>query len=110
MKRGEIWSVNLDPTTGSEQRGYRPVLIVSPDDLNGRTTPIVCPIATTALGQRAAGFVISLAAAGTVTTGVVLCTQVRVLDVKSRRGRLVESVPVFIMDEVLACLQDIFEA
>jgi mRNA-degrading endonuclease toxin of MazEF toxin-antitoxin module len=110
MKRGEIWSVSLDPTSGGEQRGHRPVLIVSPDALNARTTPIICPIATAAVGQRAAGFAISLAAAGTTTTGVILCTQVRTLDIKSRRGRQIEAVPAFIMDEVLACLQDIFEA
>ena len=30
MQRGEIWIVNLDSTAGHEQRGTRPVLIVSP--------------------------------------------------------------------------------
>ena len=30
MKRGEIWLVSLDPTSGHEQKGRRPVLIVSP--------------------------------------------------------------------------------
>ena len=34
MKRGEIWLVGLDPTRGHEQRGRRPVLIVSPEAFN----------------------------------------------------------------------------
>ena len=33
-KRGEIWLVSLDPTSGHEQRGRRPVLIVSPEAFN----------------------------------------------------------------------------
>ncbi|MGI8748879.1 MAG: type II toxin-antitoxin system PemK/MazF family toxin, partial [Deinococcus sp.] len=31
MKRGEVWLVNLDPRSGSEQRGIRPVLVLSND-------------------------------------------------------------------------------
>ena len=34
MKRGEIWLVSLDPTLGHEQKGRRPVLIVSPEAFN----------------------------------------------------------------------------
>ena len=34
MKQGEIWLTNLNPTEGSEQSGFRPVIIVSGDALN----------------------------------------------------------------------------
>ena len=34
MKKGEIWKVNLSPTRGSEQSGFRPVVIVSGNLLN----------------------------------------------------------------------------
>lgn len=45
MKRGEIWFVSLDPTSGYEQKGTRPVLIVSPEAFNRVTkTPVVLPI------------------------------------------------------------------
>ena len=30
MRRGDIYLVSLDPTEGREQRGSRPVLVVSP--------------------------------------------------------------------------------
>ena len=47
MKRGDIYLVSLDPTEGREQRGSRPVLIVSPDAFNVATRlPVVCPITT----------------------------------------------------------------
>lgn len=31
MKRGEVWLVNLDPTTGSEIKKTRPAVIISSD-------------------------------------------------------------------------------
>jgi mRNA interferase MazF len=34
MKQGEIWNANLDPVKGSEQAGYRPVVIISGNLLN----------------------------------------------------------------------------
>lgn len=34
MKQGEIWFANLDPTKGSEQTGFRPVVILSGNLLN----------------------------------------------------------------------------
>ncbi|MDN3552887.1 type II toxin-antitoxin system PemK/MazF family toxin [Halomonas almeriensis] len=42
--------------------------------------------------------------ASTTTTGVVLCSQLRTLDIEARQGRWVESVPPEIMDDVLARL------
>ena len=32
--RGEVWTVNLNPTQGREQSGMRPCLIISADGLN----------------------------------------------------------------------------
>ncbi|MHA3024896.1 type II toxin-antitoxin system PemK/MazF family toxin [Chromohalobacter israelensis] len=47
----------------------------------------------------------SLADAGTTTTtGVVLCSQVRTLDIEARQGRRLESIPREVMDDVLAKL------
>jgi mRNA-degrading endonuclease toxin of MazEF toxin-antitoxin module len=110
MKRGEIWLVGLDPTQGHEQRGRRPVLIVSPDAFNRITkVSVVLPITSGGSFARTAGFVVPLAGAGTSTTGVVRCDQPRTLDLGARGGKKLESVPDTIMDEVLARLAPIFE-
>lgn len=37
MKRGDIYLVALDPTEGREQRGHRPVLVISPQAFNEAT-------------------------------------------------------------------------
>ncbi|MGA2207881.1 MAG: type II toxin-antitoxin system PemK/MazF family toxin [Terracidiphilus sp.] len=109
MKRGEIWLVALDPTAGHEQRGTRPVLVVSPDAFNAATqTPVVVPITTGGGFARNRGFAVSLAEAGTRTEGVIRCDQPRTIDLSARKARLLESVPPAIIDEVLAKLATIF--
>ena len=42
------------------------------------------------------------------TTGVVRCDQPRALDIGSRHGRKLESVPQSVLDEVLAKVAPIF--
>ncbi len=110
MKRGEIWLVGLDPSQGHEQKGRRPVLVVSPEAFNRVTkVPVVVPITSGGNFARMAGFAVPLTAAGTKTTGVVRCDQPRALDLGARHGRKLESLPAHIMDEVLARLTPIFE-
>jgi mRNA interferase ChpB len=110
MNRGDIYLVSLDPISGHEQQGTPPVLIVSPAPFNRLTkTPIVLPITTGGNFTRTAGFAVSLAGAGTATTGVIRCDQPRALDLVSRRARKLESVPASIMEEVLARLAPLFE-
>lgn len=47
MKQREIWNANLNPTKGSEQSGFRPVVIVSGNLLNQHlSVVIVIPLTT----------------------------------------------------------------
>ena len=110
MKRGEIWLVGLDPTHGHEQKGRRPVLIVSPEAFNRVTrVPVVLPITSRGGFARAAGFAVSLEGAGTKTSGIIRCDQPRALDLSARGGRKLESIPDALMSDVLARLMTIFE-
>jgi mRNA-degrading endonuclease toxin of MazEF toxin-antitoxin module len=110
MTRGEIWLVSLDPTLGHEQRGRRPVLIVSPEPFNRITkVPVVLPITSGGNFARMAGFAVPLTGAGTKTTGIIRCDQPRSLDLAARGGRKLESIPDAMMSDVLARLAVIFE-
>jgi mRNA-degrading endonuclease toxin of MazEF toxin-antitoxin module len=110
MRRGEIWVVGLDPAEGPEQKGRRPVLVISPDAFNKVTkVPVVLPITSGGNFARTAGFAVSLTGAGTKTTGIVRCDQPRALDLGARNGRKLENVPDAIMDEVLAKVATILE-
>jgi mRNA-degrading endonuclease toxin of MazEF toxin-antitoxin module len=110
MERGDIYLVSLNPTSGHEQQGTRPVLIVSATAFNRLTrTPIVLPITSGGNFARTAGFTVSLMGVGTQTTGVVRCDLPRALDIGSRHGRRLEGVPQAILDEVLAKVATLFE-
>lgn len=110
MERGDIYLVSLDPTSGHEQQGTRPVLVVSPSSFNRLTkTPVVLPISSGGNFARTAGFAVSLIGAGTKTTGVIRCDQPRALDLASRSSHKLEGVPEAIMNEVLARVSTIFE-
>jgi len=108
MRRGDIYLVSLDPTEGREQRGSRPVLVVSPAEFNEATKlPVICPITSGGDFARRIGFAVPLT--GIKTTGVVRCDQPRVLDLGARNARKVDTLPASIMEEVLAKLAPIFE-
>ncbi len=108
MKRGDIYLVALDPTQGREQRGSRPVLVVSPAEFNEATKlPVICPITSGGEFARRIGFAVPIT--GIRTTGVVRCDQPCVLDLGARNARKVDTLPASIMEEVLAKLAPIFE-
>jgi mRNA interferase ChpB len=108
VKRGDIYLVSLDPTEGREQRGNRPVVVVSATAFNVATQlPVVCPITNGGDFARRIGFAVPII--GIKTSGVVRCDQPRVLDLATRHARKVDSLPEAVMDEVLARLGPIFQ-
>lgn len=108
MRRGDIYMVDLEPTQGREQRGHRPVVLVSPDEFNRATgLPVVLPITSGGDFARRIGFAVPLS--GIKMTGIVRCDQPRVLDLKARNGRKVDALPPDLLDEILAKVATIFE-
>ena len=107
MNRGDIYLVDLDPTEGREQKGRRPVLVVSPAAFNAATRlPVILPITNGGEFAKRIGFAVPVI--GAATTGVVRCDQPRVLDLVARRGRKVDALTPALVDEVMARLSTIF--
>jgi mRNA interferase MazF len=91
MKRGDVWWAELAPRSGSEQRGRRPVVVVSHDAFNmvdGWRSVIVVPLTTRQ--QRVGPTAVPFAAgtAGLPAASVALCHQITTLD----RAKLVDHV------------------
>ena len=108
MNRGDIYMVSLDPTQSHEQRGRRPVVIISPTAFNHATKlPVILPITSGGEFVRRRGFAVPLA--GVRITGVVRCDQPRVLDLHARGGKKVDSLPSKILDDVLAKAAILFQ-
>ena len=95
MKRGEVYMAELWPRSGSEQRGTRPVIIVSHDGFHDVPTwrsVIVVPCSTSASQARSGPTAVPLAkgTAGLKHDGVALCHQVTTLD----RSKLTKRIGV----------------
>ena len=108
IKRGDIYLVDLAPTAGREQRGHRPVLVVSSESFNRLTQcPVILPITNGGGFARRVGFAVLIS--GIETTGIIRCDQPRALDLAARNGRKVDTLPPAIMDEVLAIAATLFQ-
>ncbi len=98
LKQGMIIALNLDPQKGHEQAGYRPCLVISNEVYNNYTSlAIVCPITNT---NRDIPIHVKLDDR-TKTTGVIMCEQMKALDINSRGFKELEQLPKDILNEVL---------
>jgi mRNA-degrading endonuclease toxin of MazEF toxin-antitoxin module len=109
MDRGDIYLVNLNPIKGREQAGRRYVLVVTPQEFNTLGAPVVCPITQGGNFARDRGFAVSLMGLGLNAEGVVLCHQLRALDLNARGARFIEKAPAPVVDEVLSKIAPLFE-
>lgn len=82
IKRGEIWTADLNPARGAEQAGTRPVLIFQNNVINKYTSTILAIPLTTNLRRASlpSCVQISKGEGGLASDSVALCHQLRVLD------------------------------
>ena len=97
-KQGDIIRINLDPQAGHEQKGRRPAIVVSNNSFNdfAVTMAMLCPITNT---DRGIPIQIKLDSR-TKTSGVIMCNQAKILDLKQRNAEFIEKVPKDIVFEV----------
>ena len=101
MRRGEIYIATLEPRSGSEQRGRRPVVVVSHDGFNEVETwrsIIVVPLSSSARQARRGPTAVPIGKGlgGLERESVALCHQVTTLD----RAKLADRVGL-LPDEVM---------
>ena len=98
-KQGDIIKMCFNPTLGHEQQGnHRPALIISNNSYNifARGTAIVCPITNTDRGLVTHVKLDNR----TKTTGVIMCEQIKALDLTKRNAIFEEQIPQDILSEV----------
>ena len=98
FNQGDIIIMNFNPQQGHEQSGRRPAVILSNDILNHHSSmALVCPITNT---NKKHPFHIELDDR-TKTTGVILCDQAKMLDIKARDAEFKEKCPEDIWNEAV---------
>lgn len=85
MRRGELYWAQLHPRSGSEQRGRRPVVVVSSDGFNEISTwrsIIVVPMTTSARQGRRGPTAVPLSTSdtGLPEDSIAICHQITTLD------------------------------
>lgn len=100
-EQGDIVFLEFDPQAGHEQKGKRPALVVSNNTFNKFTKiAMVCPITNT---NRNSPLHVELDER-TKTTGVIMCEQVKALDIHARNASFYEKAPKEIVEEVVDIL------
>ena len=98
FEQGDIIAIDFDPQTGHEQKGRRPALVISNNAFNRFTkTAIVCPITNT---NKNLPIQIKLDNR-TKTTGVIMCEQIKAIDLAKRKATFLEKAPADIVGDVV---------
>ena len=105
-EQGDILKIALNPTLGHEQAGHRPVLAINNDHhARASNMTLVCPITNTdrhsPLHDRLDG---------QITTGFVMCDQIRAVDLRARQHTIIESIDEETLLEVCDIVQGMVDA
>ncbi len=104
MKRGDVYVADLIPRSGSEQKGKRPVVLVSHDGFNqtpGWRSIIIVPISTSKKQAMRGPTIVNLpkGTGGLKKSSVALCHQVTTLDKRKLTQHLGE-LPVEYLKQI----------
>lgn len=104
--RGDLVWLEFTPQAGSEQRGIRPALVLSPKSYNGKVgLALCCPVTSKIKGYP---FEVELPD-GYAVSGVVLSDQLKSLDWRSRKVKFIERAPSDVIAMVAARILPLLE-
>ncbi len=96
--RGDVVWLEFSPQSGHEQAGHRPGLVISPRSYNSKTSlALVCPITNQSKGYP---FEVALPT-GLKASGVILADQVKSLDWKARKAKLICRAPAPVIEAAI---------
>lgn len=106
--QGSIIRIDFSPAQGQEMKGPHYALVVSGRTMNDMGIGWVCPITQGRQDQaREAGLAVTLMGTGTDTNGIILVHQMKSIDFRARKAKLIEKVPDYIREEVTAIAESI---
>lgn len=112
-KKGEIWYVDPDLTKGKELRNPHYFIVISDERINKALgTAICCPISSGGNAARSQNVTVAIDGNSTKSgkvTGVILCHQVRALDLSERQAKYATTAEDYLTDEVIIKLVDLID-
>ena len=85
VKRGQIYMADLNPVMGSEQGGFRPVVVIQ-NDVGNQFSPTIIVAAITTRNKKSIPTHAKLTSAGLPKDSIALLEQIRTID----KCRLIE--------------------
>lgn len=102
-KKGDLVILTFDPSSGHEQKGRRPALIISNEAFNKALgLAIACPITNT---DRNFPFHVKIESEK--LTGFIMTEQIKSIDFNARKVKFVEKVDNEILNQVLGITKSI---
>lgn len=105
-EQGQVLKLDLDPTLGHEQKGYRPVLVASATAFNRHTG--FCWVVPITTPQKGLPNEIRLPE-GLPVFGTLLLSQLRSIDWRARLFSVACSVPPVFLEDINARLSAVLE-
>jgi mRNA interferase MazF len=100
--RGDVVWLDFDPQLGHEQSGRRPAVVLSPSAYNAKVgLALGCPITSQVKGYP---FEVAVPE-GRPASGVILADQVKSLDWRARRAKVVDRLGPDVIARTLALLR-----
>ncbi len=97
-RKGDLIWINFNPTSGVEQKGLRPALVVSEMAFNDKVgMAFCCPVTNTVRG----GPFEVLVPKKSGVSGVILTDQIRSIDWRAREARFISSASINVMNDVV---------
>ena len=101
-QKGDLIAVTFDPQSGHEQKGRRPALVVSNTLFNEQTRlAVVCPLTST---DRRYPFHVAITDLPNIQ-GFIMVEQVKSIDYRARKAKLIGKLPNYVLDTVLSILE-----
>jgi len=103
VRRGEIYFVNLNPVTGREQAGQRPVLVLSIDAINSARLVVTVVVGTKGANvsrDYATNVRVTAVDSGLPMETIFLCFQLRSLDGSRFSGSPAGKVSGGVLEEI----------
>ncbi|MDQ7042374.1 MAG: type II toxin-antitoxin system PemK/MazF family toxin [Sulfurimonas sp.] len=102
-KKGDLVILSFDPSSGHEQQGRRPALVISNEIFNKHVgLAIVCPIT-----NRDRNFPFHIAVNSDKLTGFIMTEQIKSIDYRSRKVKFVGTLDDDVMAKVLGIVESI---
>jgi len=106
VKQGDIIKIDFSPTSGHEQSGYRPAVVVSNNFAISKTNVIYVAPVTNSIRN----FPLHVKLDGrTKTSGEILCEQIKAVDINARPFTFVEKLPDDMLENVINRIMNCIE-